>query len=91
MLDVVTELGHAGEPGVQLGNDRRDIPLPIDQATNQRGAFIEFDHAFGVQQYVAFLGRLVLEAIAGTPAWGLAAVETHKAIPLCQTRCPVTL
>ena len=62
-----------------------------DQAADQRGAFVELDHAFGVQQHVAFLRRFVLEAVAGTPGRGFAAVETHRLIPLCQTRCSVTL
>jgi hypothetical protein len=35
LLDVVTELGHAGELLVELGDDRRHVALAVDQPTDQ--------------------------------------------------------
>ncbi|MOA60562.1 hypothetical protein D3C78_1854720 [compost metagenome] len=91
MLDVVSELGDTGELLVQFGNDRGDITLTIDQSTDKGRAFVELDHALGVEQHVALLRWLVLETITRTPFRGLRAIKTHKAIPLCQTLSLVTL
>ena len=91
LLDVFTELRHAGELFIQFGDDGGDVALAVDQTTDQRGAVVELDHAFGVEQHVAFLRGLVLEAIALAPGRCFAAIKAHRVIPLCQTRCSVTL
>ena len=65
--------------------------LTVDQAAYQRRTVVEFDHAFGVQQHMAFLRGLVLKAIALAPGRDFAAIEAHRVIPLCQTRWSVTL
>ncbi|MNE90080.1 hypothetical protein D3C80_1875550 [compost metagenome] len=90
LLDVVGHFRDIRELLCQFGNDRRDVALAVDQAADQRCAVVELDHALGVQQHMAFLGRLVLEAVAGAPVRHLLAIETHRAIPLCQTRSWVT-
>ena len=67
------------------------IHHPYHVAMYQGRAVVELDNALWVQQHMAFLRRLVLEAVTGAPVRHLITVETHRVIPLSQTRSPVTL
>ncbi|MNE80024.1 hypothetical protein D3C80_1765580 [compost metagenome] len=90
LLDVVRHFRDTGELLFEFADDRCHVTLAVDQATDQAGAFVELDHALGVQQHMALLCRLVLEAVAGAPARHLIAIQTHRVIPLCHTRSWVT-
>ena len=104
VIDVHAQFGNVGEFVFQFLNDGSDRSLSIDQPASPAGTVIELDHAFGVQQHIAVLGRLELEAIALTPLGDLVAkcqafrvrivfvsMNVHSAIPLCQTLWSVTL
>ncbi len=76
----------------QRRDDGRHVAAAIDQLEDFPGAVVELDHAFGVEQHMAVLGRFELEAEA--PAQHRHAVErrqAHDASPRCQTRSRVTV
>ncbi len=90
LLDVIGHFRDTGELLFEFADDRSNVALAVDQATDQGRAVVEFDHALWVQQHMALLRRLVLEAVAGAPVRHLITVETHRVIPLCHTRSWVT-
>ncbi|MEX3582865.1 MAG: hypothetical protein VB137_10065 [Burkholderia sp.] len=65
--------------------------LAVDQPADRGRAFIQLDHALGIKQHVRLLRELELEAITAAPGRRALSVETHSAIPLCQTRSAVTV
>ena len=90
--NVFIDPRHIGEAPAQFADDLRHAVLAIDLLENFPGAVVEFDHAFRVEQHMAVLHRLPLQAKAATQARHLLDGDLiHKVIPRCQTRAWVTV
>ena len=60
-----------GIASLQIGNDRTDATRPVHFGQHRRSALVELDHAFRVEQHMAVLRGLPLEAETTAQRWNL--------------------
>ncbi len=82
----------AGKAGVQLRDDAVQRGVAIDQLQDGGGAVVQLGHAFRVEDHVAVLHLLPLQAVAAAEDRGAFRVQRHyTSLWLCHTRAAVTL